>query len=148
MPLHDYQCKACGAKIVDRFEQRIATPPPKCPTLATTQEIFVPETHLMERIWTRRHGTRGFRKFLHEDQSGKSIELDSMAAVRKYEKRTGDLAAGGIGQPEVFRQFSQDNSNMDANVFGSPNTRKPRTTTRRGIPLISVKEDFIDAGEE
>jgi len=165
MPLHDYACEACGTRIVDRLEPRLDTPPPECPIAARTmagemtfhfagQDLTVTmdpaelAKHKMVRLWTRRHGTRGFKKFLHEDQSGKPIEIDSLAAVRRYEKQTGDRAAAGLGQPEVFRQFSQDQSNRDVNVFGKPNFRKPRTTTRRGIPLVSVKEDFVEVGEE
>jgi hypothetical protein len=142
MPLHDYQCEACGAKIIDRLEPRLDTAPPDCPASG------VLEGHVMVRLWTRRHGTRGFMKFTHETADGRTIELDSLSAVRKHEKQTVDLAAAGLGQPEIFRQFSQDQSNRDANVFGRPDVRKPKKTTRRGIPLVTVKEEFTASDSE
>ena len=143
MPLHDFQCSGCGKKILNRYQPRIEAEPPACPS---SEALFQPERHKMERLWSRGYGTRPFKSFTHETPAGDHVEMDSLAKIRKYEEQSiKDWKAGVPGaQPELFRQFSQDQSNRDVNLFGKPDFKKLRKTTRCGHPIISVKEDFTE----
>lgn len=162
MPLHDWACKACGQEIRNRYQPRVAAPPPLCPALAAGIQhplrhlIYVPdkegvfraerpEDHRMEILWGRGYGCRPshLSVSLTED-SGKEVQLNGLQEIRDYEEKTCKAWERGEegARPVVFRPLSQDQSNRDVNVFGKPNLPKLRKYTRRGKPLIVAKDDY------
>lgn len=135
MPVLDFVCDApggCDQAVLERFAP-LGTPYPRCPVHG--QEMTV--------LWAGRRYSR-FASFDHDGR-----EVTSLAEVRKIESdsvRAWESGAPGA-QPVIFRQFSQDRSNMDQNVFGRPDLPELRKTTRRGRPLITVREEFSEGDE-
>lgn len=60
------------------------------------------------------------------DLDGKQIKLSSLHELRTLENLSLRKTANGDGSPSVFRQFSQDRSNRDVNVFKGTSYEKSK----------------------
>ena len=148
MPIIDWECQACGARLLDQYHPRTDISPPSCPNEGKLHTFHgVPIRiqlgsdgralpHLMLRLWTLGTRHKPFQGFSYDD--GHQVhEVDSLGKVRALERASEARAAAspGAASPEIFRAYSQDPSNRDANVFGKPPQVKPITRTRRGVPF-------------
>jgi hypothetical protein len=96
----------------------------------------------MEILW-RRSAAIGFsRPVEFEDDDGTHRTFSSVEEIHRFEKQTENEVASGIRpRPFIFREFSQDRSNFDRNVFQSLHpqvAREKLLRKRRGKPIISV----------
>lgn len=106
MPIHDWKCLTCNEVIMDHYQARLEAEAPVCSSF-----------HNMERMWTTNRMHRTFEKFEFVE-GNERIEIDSLSKLRDVERVSEQAYKEGRGRPFVWRQFSQDNSNMDRNVFG------------------------------
>src|SRR6185503_5294387 len=110
MPIHDYSCVACGFELRDYYLARLDSTPPVCERC--------PGSPPLTREWSTNRMHRTFSAFDFTMDDGKVVHVDSLAALRKIEKDTGDAyARGELKRPFVFRHYTQDPSNKDKNVF-------------------------------
>lgn len=84
MPLHDYQCSECGAKLDDQW-----THPDCC-------------GRPMSIVWHGWRGKRPFQPFTTKHVNGKPMEITSLAQLRQVERQYGVNfpAYGGTMMPE------------------------------------------------
>lgn len=107
MPVHDLSCPNCDYSLPDQYFPRLEFVPPNCPTCLIA----------LQREWTTNRMHRTFEKFEFVE-GNERIEIDSLSKLRDVERVSEQAYKEGRGRPFVWRQFSQDNSNMDRNVFG------------------------------
>lgn len=127
MKRHDYGCpiKRCRRTLRDHLAP-IDAASPTCPTHKVPMEIH----------WaglSNRTGRQTFEPMTVEGHDGKPVTLDSMRAIRKFEKSS--LEHGH--QPQILRNFTQDRSNKDVNTFGKPVFPKIKTHSKRGVPFVT-----------
>ena len=130
MPIHDWECPNCGRQDLDVYQSRLET-----------TMVCKPCGVEMERLWTLSAGGRfKFEEFdMHVPGQG-TVHFSSMHQLRAVEKHCETHGP----RPFVVRQYSQDISNRNDNVFGERHnpTFSPRSS-RTGIPFrqqIKVKE--------
>lgn len=127
----DWECE-CGEKILDQLAEDFPALPPTCPR-ACGGKVEILWTSITNDLLPSELGGE------FEWDGGEKSSMRTLADVRKIERITAELAKDGLHRPIVFRQFSQDKSNMSENVFGRPpeeSLRKPQTRTRRGVPFV------------
>lgn len=77
-----------------------------------------------------------FTPFTADGPDGGPVTIDSLHTLRRIEREAERRTADGVGQPMVFRAWSQNRSNQDQNVFGPPPTPQVRPRNARGIPYV------------
>jgi hypothetical protein len=132
--LHDFGCPApdCDAIVFDVMTDEAR---PRCPTHDVEMEVTYLPKH--------------YRPFsgveVVDDATGQTRVLGSIHEVRSYEERTTKAWERGEpgARPVVFREFSQDRSNRDQNVFRhlkqQVDRRDLRTRNSRGIPFVTSR---------
>jgi hypothetical protein len=134
MPINRYRCAACGVEAdhaISVAQLDLGARPAHC-------------GHLMEWV----------PQAAHHDLFPESFEVDvghgpqrvrTLSELRQIESDSlRRVAAGEPGaQPLIFRDFSQNHSNRDANVFGSvaPPTSAFSTRDRHGRPFFRRREE-------
>lgn len=139
--LHDWECATpdCGQRAFDYFTDA----PPSCSVHGASMEV----TYLPKHY-------RPFEPFSYEeDGSGRQVQVTSITQLRDIESSSMKAYERGEGRPVVFRQYTQDQSNRDANVFQDrhPQARREKlvTRSRSGIPFITSRTGPpIEAPEE
>lgn len=115
----------------------------------------------METLWTGRAPGMGFAAPVRfEDDDGTVKEFSSVTAIHDFEAQAArEVASGDRARPVVFREFSQDQSNRDCNVFQDRHPQvtreKLRAASRRrgkkiidvGAVEVSVTEGMPEGGE-
>jgi hypothetical protein len=101
----------------------------------------------MERLWLSSVVYAPFHAFTFQKDDGTAVRVDSLKALRDVER---DSLSGP--RPTIFREFSQDKSNRDVNVFQSlhPQVRREelhRASHRRGKKIIDVGSVEISVAE-
>ncbi len=129
----DFSCPACGAEVIDRIAPA-GTPPPSC----AAHEPPVP----MEIAWREAAAVDVLAEPIEFEHDGGRVEkIETLSRIRQIE-REAEIAVGrGEGRPIVFRDFAQDHSNRDLNVFQKdhPQVRREELLrTRRGKPIVTV----------
>jgi hypothetical protein len=127
--LHDLACPAPGCT-EERFNEWWPTEQ-VCPVHALPLEIVYHPKHY-----------RPFEAFTYEEEgTGRQVEVNSLHQLREIEARSVAEWERGAGRPVIFRQFTQDRSNRDENVFQKlhPQVERSKLVTRnsRGIPYIT-----------
>ena len=123
MPIHDWECESCDYQVIDRYQPRQDNNPPICTDCRTP----------MVRLWSLSSGGRfKFEEFdMHVPGQG-TVHFSSMHQLRQVEKH---CETNGP-RPFVVRQYSQDISNRNDNVFGErPNPKFLTHSKRTGIPF-------------
>ncbi len=128
----DFECPVCGMQVLDRLAPA-GTPAPLC-----TVDL-VP----MVILWRSRSASAGFlRPVTFTDDDGTTHTFHSVEAIHAFERRTeAEVRSGLRKRPFVLREFSQDHSNFDRNVFQALHPQVPREkllVTRRGKRVVSA----------
>lgn len=150
MPIHDWECAICGARILDRYEPRVKLTPPACPARKCLRPDF---SSAMERIWSTPNTFRS----ITVEVDGKKVTFDSLTSLSAAEARSQERYLEAkkakdsgmdvhVPAPFAVRHYSQDPSNMDSNVFGKSPDMRPQTRTRSGLPFRTTRfAPFTDA---
>lgn len=148
MALHDFQCPQCGVWVEDvnvpiaigAARWHVQCEPCTVDLNAPVLCEWVPQVGRMD-------AKEPFQRFTTTDGHGKDVEVGSLHQLRKIERESEQLARNKEGQQIAFRAWSQDQSNTDANTFGSTTKRTPfKTRNSRGVPFVSaVKQAPSDA---
>jgi hypothetical protein len=128
MPRADYKCDTCAEELVDHYKA-VADPRPHCPRDPSHGEMeWIPAFG----------GRRGFFKSFDLDLDGKVHHVSTLGEVRAIEREAERRYRNGEGSPTVFREFANNPSNYDKNVFGeSPAQGPPARLNQRGRPFIT-----------
>lgn len=129
----DWECSLCERQVKNLISAADA-PPPTCPSPECGAPMIVD--------WSG--GGPGCDLFSDggfefEWDGGEKTHVRTLADVRKIEKKTEELARDGIHRPIRFRDYSQDSSNRDRNLFGEPPREareRPQTRSNSGIPFV------------
>jgi hypothetical protein len=140
--LHNFCCSVSGCP--NLFFDHWTDSPPSCPDHpdAPTEITYLPKHY------------RPFNSFTYEeDGTGRQIQISSLQQLREIESRSIKEWEGGSGRPVIFREFTQDRSNRDANVFQklkqqvdrrdlvTRNSRGEKFITSRTGPVIAAPEE-------
>ena len=106
MPIHDYRCDSCQLTLPDTYIPLLSSPPPSCPACGTT----------CTRLWST-SASRPFQAFEFELDNGKTVSIDSLAALRTVENDSMRAYERGEGRTFLFRHYSQDSTNKDQSLF-------------------------------
>jgi hypothetical protein len=141
MKYHDYACPRgdCPERVFDVVigEEELAKElrgdgpaVPACPVHGDLMEV----TYLPR-------GSRPFAAFDYEGEDGKTVTVSSLEQLRKIEHDSVERWKRGEGRPEIFRNYSQDSSNRNDNVFKrlhpQYNQGRVQTRNRRGVPFVT-----------
>lgn len=132
--LQDWACpiEGCDALVFDRMSDDA----PDCPAHEGVR---------MEITYLPKH----YRPFsgveVVDDATGKTRVLGSVHELRSYEESTTKAWERGEpgARPVIFREFSQDQSNRDQNVFRhlkqQVDRRDLKTRNSRGVPFVTSR---------
>lgn len=124
MVLKDFECDGCG--VLERDVYAPAGPARPVCDCGTLMHIIYPGRLHVDHFAP-----------VDVEVNGTVYHLTSIHQARTIERIAEQQARNGEGQPYVFRDFSQDHSNRDRNVFGEPPHPQFSTRSRRGIPYVT-----------
>lgn len=130
MPRHDYRCPSCGRELRDQYRpvtEGGSAHPPFCTICQISMVWVVP---VVANDLRSDSDDPHFKKF-HVWDGDHRIEISSLSQMRTLERETAKKAADGIGQPLVFRAYSQDHSNLSVNTFGDGPSERPTDEAKR-----------------
>lgn len=135
MPVHDWECASCGAQILDRYQPRLDDKPPECPNIDVScfgATIVSTDEHKMVRLWTTSNDVK-FREFEVDVPGLGHRRIADIQQLRRVEKE-----AAAAGRPWAIRQYTNDRSNREHNVFRhlQPDQRIPKIM-RRGQRVVT-----------
>lgn len=113
MALHDYVCPGCGRAFVDvnvPISIGAQAGRPVCPDDGRVTE-WIPKVGRMDAY-------EPFQEFDTTDGRGRPVHVDSLRKLRAVERESEQMTKDGVGQPMVWRQYSQDRSNRDQHTLG------------------------------
>lgn len=120
MPVHDYICSPCDIILPDQYH----------PLLAAV--LCCPDCGFpCEKSWHR--DTRPLFSPFTADYGAGPVEVTSLSQVRSIERESEKAYAAGLGQPYVFRAFSQDSSNQDVNTLKSDGVQQQKPGKKSNV---------------
>lgn len=127
MPLHDYVCRTCQivqADVYRSIDQGAQGTPPVCPRCDQPMR-WIPQVGRMD-AGSGSSFTAFDTDVLQPDGSHRTVHIDSLRKLRQVERETEIAARNGEGQPLRWRDYSQDRSNADVNLFGPDPAQQAR----------------------
>ena len=144
MALHDYRCPVCHEVLRDVFRtaaQGAQSDPPTCHRCDRPM-AWIPNVGFID-------AKEPFQAFDTYDGRNRPVHIDSLRKLRQVERESEQQARDGVGQPMVWRRYSQGESNRDQGVFGPPPSVQPDPAflERQKIrPLRGVDPDTATYG--
>jgi hypothetical protein len=98
-----------------------------------------------------RKGPTDFAKFTTqvEDPSRpegfRDVTISSLADIRRLERESEQAERNGDGRKMVWRDYSQDRSNIDQHTLGADPSLKPAKHYTNGTPVITRRGDPVVA---
>ena len=160
MANHDFRCPDCGT--IREVSISVATGASHasvaCPCCEGDLDhlvwmvpiIAVPRMSLFSDA-DPRGGASDFTKFTTaiEDPSSPSgyrqQTIGSLADIRRIERESEQAERNGEGRKYVWRDYSQDRSNIDQHAFMADPSMKPAKTYTNGTPVVTRRGDPVIA---
>lgn len=117
MPLHDYRCPVDGTILRDQWRTAAEGAESRLPIC---QACLCAGSHQLMRPIPNigaMDAKEPFQRFEAYDGQNRRVVIDSLKKLRQVEKQSETDYKNGIGQPIVFRAYSNDRSNRDQSAL-------------------------------
>lgn len=112
MSLHDFWCPTCGQVLVDIHVPVAIGATAGAPLHCDRPTSWIPQVGRMDAA-----NGPGFQGFDAYDGSNRPVHVDSLRKLRQVEEESQKMAADGVGQPILWRRYSQNHSNRDVHTL-------------------------------
>ena len=139
----DFLCQTCGhveENVVLMGDQSPRTDGPRCHDRPMD---WLPQINLSLIADSARQPV----EVLQPDGSSKTVEVSSLADIRRLERESEQAYRNGEGQPLRWRAYSQNASNQDINSFGAPPDARPDPQfVKRAKPRPATDAEMASIG--